>query len=100
MKRSKHEKPGNPREKGEVWESVSHGARLKFVPQFSSITQSCPTLREPMNCSTPGFPVHHQFSELAQTRIHRVDDAIQPSYPLSSPFPPAFNLSLHQGLFN
>ena len=52
-----------------------------------------------MDCSTPGFPVHHQLLELAQTRVHRVGDAIQPSHPLLSPFPPAFNLSQHQGLF-
>ena len=52
-----------------------------------------------MDCSTPGFPVHHQLVEPAQTRVHRVSDAIQPSHPLSSPFPPAFNLSQHQGLF-
>ena len=50
-------------------------------------------------CSTPGFPFHHQFQELAQTDVHRVGDAIQPSHPLSSPSPPAFNLSQHQGLF-
>ena len=53
-----------------------------------------------MNCSTPGFPVHHQLLELAQTHVHWVGDAIQPSYPLSSSFPPAFNLSQHQGLSN
>ena len=52
-----------------------------------------------LNCSTPGFPVHHQLPELAQTHVHRVGDAIQPSNPLSSPSPPAFNLSQHQGLF-
>ena len=52
-----------------------------------------------MDCSTPGFPVHHQLPELAQTRVHRVSDAIQPSHPLSSPSPPAFNLAQHQGLF-
>ena len=57
--------------------------------QFSSVTQLCPTLCDPTDCSTPGFPVHHQFLELAQTHIHRVSDAIQPSHPLSSPFPPA-----------
>ena len=56
-------------------------------------------LCDPMDCSTPGFPVHHQFPELAQTRVHWVSDAIQPSHPLSSPSPPAFNLSQHQGLF-
>jgi len=52
-----------------------------------------------MDCSTPGFPVHHQLLELAQTHVHRVGDAIQPSHPLSSPSPPAFNLAQHQGLF-
>ena len=52
-----------------------------------------------MDCSTPGFLVHHQLPELAQTHVHRVSDAIQPSHPLSSAFPPAFNLSQHQGLF-
>ena len=67
--------------------------------QFSSVAQSCPTLCNPMDCSTPGFPVHYQLLELAQTHVHRVDDAIQPSHPLSSPSPPTFNLSWHQGLF-
>ena len=65
----------------------------------SSVAQSCPTLCDPMDCSTPGFPVHHQLPELAQTHVHRVGDAIQPSHLLSSPSPPAFNLSQHQGLF-
>ena len=67
--------------------------------QFSSVTQSCPTLCNPMNCSTPGLPVHHQLLEFTQTHAHRVGDAIQPSHPLSSPSPPAPNPSLHQGLF-
>ena len=58
-----------------------------------------PTLCDPMDCSTPGFPVHHQLPDLAQTRVHQVSDAIQPSHPLSSPFPPIFSLSQHQGLF-
>ena len=62
---------------------------------YCSVTQLCPTLWDPMDCSTPGFPVHHQLRELAQTHVHRVDDAIQPSRPLSSPSPPAFNLSQH-----
>ena len=66
--------------------------------QFSSVTQSCPTLCDPMNHSTPG-PVHHQLPETTQTHVHWVGDAIQPSYPLSSPSPPALNLSQHQGLF-
>ena len=67
--------------------------------QFSSVAQSCPTLCNPMNLSRPGLPVHHQFPEVAQTHVHRIGDAIQPSHPLSSPSPPAFNLSQHQGLF-
>ena len=66
---------------------------------FSSVTQLCPTLCDPMNCSQPGLLVHHQLLELAQTHVHRVGDAIQPSHSLSSPSPPAFNLSQHQGLF-
>ena len=68
-------------------------------PQFSSVTQSRPTLCNPMDCSTSGFPVHHQPSDLTQTHVHQVSDAIQPSHPLSSPSPHAFNLSQHQGLF-
>ena len=70
-----------------------------YSVQFSSVAQSCPTLSNPMDCSTPGFPVHHQLLELAQTDVHRVGDTIQPSHPLSSPSPPAFNLSQHRGLF-
>ena len=66
---------------------------------FSSVAQLCPTLLDPIDCSTPGFPVHHQLLELAQTHVRRVSDVIQPSHPLSSPFLPAFNLSQHQGLF-
>ena len=66
---------------------------------FSSVAQSCLTLCDPMNRSTPGLPVHHQLSELTQTHAHRVGDAIQPSHPLSSPSPPAPNSSQHQGLF-
>ena len=67
--------------------------------QFSSVTQSCPTLCNPMDCSTPGFLVHYQLLEFAQTHVHRVGDGIQPSHPLSSPSSPAFNLSQHQDLF-
>ena len=67
--------------------------------QFSSVAQSCPTLCDPMNRSTPGIPVHHQLPELTQPHVHQVSDAIQPSHPLSSPFPPALNPSRHQGLF-
>ena len=70
-----------------------------IILQFSSVTQSCPTLCEPMNHSTPGLPVHHQLPEFTQTHAHWVGDAIQPSHPLSSPSPPAPNPSQHQGLF-
>ena len=66
---------------------------------FSSVAQSCPTLCDPMNRSTPGLPVHHQLPEFTQTHVHRVSDAIQPSHPLSSPSPPAPNPSQHQSLF-
>ena len=66
--------------------------------QIRSVAQSCPTLCDPMNCSMPGLPVHHQLPEFTETHVHRVSDAIQPSHPLSSPSP-AFNLSQHQGLF-
>ena len=67
--------------------------------QFSIVAQSCLTLCDPMNCSTPGLPVHHQLPESTQTHVHWVSDAIQPSHPLSFPSPPAFNLSQHRGLF-
>ena len=67
--------------------------------QFSSVTQSCPTLSDPMDCITPGLPVHHQLPEFTQTHVHWVSDANQPSQPLSFPSPPTFNLSQHQGLF-
>ena len=67
--------------------------------QFSSVTQSCPTLCDPMDCSMAGFPVHHQLPKFAQIHVHQVSGAIQPSHPLLSPFPPDFNLSQHQGLF-
>ena len=63
------------------------------------VTQSCLTLCDPMNCSTPGLPVYHQLPEFTQTHVHWVNDAIQPSHPLSSPSPPAINLSQHRGLF-
>ena len=75
--------------------SLSHFSEL----QFSSVAQSCPTLCNPMNCSTPGLPVHHQLPEFTQTHVHWVGDAIQPSHPLSSPSPPAPNPSQHQGFF-
>ena len=67
--------------------------------QFSSVAQSCPTLCDPMNQSTPGLPVHHHLLEFTQTHVHRVRDAIQPSHPPPSPSPPAPSLSQHQSLF-
>ena len=70
-----------------------------LISQFSSVNQSYLTLCNPMDCSTPGLPVHHQLPEFTQTHVHSVSDAIQPSHPLSSPSPPTFNLSQHQGLF-
>ena len=66
---------------------------------FSSVSQSCLTLCDPMDHSMPGLPVRHQLPEFTQTHVHGVSDAIQPSHPLSSPSPPAFNLSEYQGLF-
>ena len=72
---------------------------MLYIIQFSSVSQSCPTLCDPMDCSMPGFPVHHQLLELAQTQVHRVSDAIQPSHPLSTPSAPAINLSQHQDLY-
>ena len=69
------------------------------LDQIRSVAQSCPTLCDPRNCSTPGLPVHHQLPEFTQTPVHRVSDAIQPSHPLSSPSPPAPNPSQHQSLF-
>ena len=68
------------------------------MTNLSSVTQSCLTLYDPMNHSSPGLPVHHQLPEFTQTHLHRVGDAIQPSHPLSSPSP-TFNLPQHQGLF-
>ena len=67
--------------------------------QFSLVAQSCPTLCNPMDCSMPALPVHHQLPEFTQTHVHWLGDAIQPAHPLSSPSPPAFNLFQHQGLF-
>ena len=72
---------------------------LYCLYRISSVAQSCLTLCDPMNCSTPGLPVHHQLPESTQTHVHWVSDAIQSSHPLSSPSLPALNLSHHQGLF-
>ena len=76
-----------------------HTSLPLVMSDFSSVTQSCPALCDPMDCSTSGFSVHHQLLELAQTHVHRVSDAIQLSHPLLSPSPPAFSLSQDQSLF-
>ena len=73
-------------------------SNIQYYLQFSSVTQSCPTLCSSMDCSVPSFPVHHQLPEFTQTHVHWVSDAIQPSHPLLYPSP-TFNISQHQGLF-
>ena len=100
----KTEPPGKPINCLERhWGKKNYGkmgmAILVEKAQFSSVTQSCPNLCNPMDCSSPGFPVHHQLPEIAQTHVHRVSDIIQPSHPLWPPSPPAFSLPQHQGLF-
>ena len=80
--------PGSP-----ALQADSLLSKLTSSVQFSSVTHLCPTPCHPMDCSTPGFPVHHQLLELAQTHVHHISDAIQPSHPLSSLSPPALNLS-------
>ena len=79
--------------------SICHQVMGLDATIFGSVSQLCLALCNPTDCSTPGFPVHHQFPELAQTHVHLVRVAIQQSHPLSAPSPPAFNLSQHQGLF-
>ena len=94
--------------KKEVKSSLLSDDMILYTENFQDATRklpssaqslSCVGLWDPMDCSTPGFPVHHQLPELAQTHIHQVSDAIQPSHPLSSSSPSAFNFSQHQGLF-
>ena len=89
------------RKEWDMTEQLNNNFSSRFLRkvQFSSVTQLCPTLCDPMNCSTPGLPVYHQLPEFTQTHVHRVSDAIQPSHPLSSPSPPAPNPSQHQSLF-
>ena len=90
------------KEESEIWlktqqpENYDHSI---WFHQVSSVYQSCLALCDPMDCSRPGLPVHHQLPEFTQTHVHRVGDAIQPSHPLSSPSLPAFSLSHYQGLF-
>ena len=81
------------------YRSMQGSIVLRDSVQFSSVAQSCPTLWDPMDCSTPDLPVHHQLPEFTQTHVHWVGDAIQLSRPLSSTSPPVFSLSQHQGLF-
>ena len=81
------------------WESL-FSCQFMFSCQFSSVAPSCLTLCDPMDCSTPGFPVRHQLLELAQTHVHHVGNAIHPSHPLSSPSPPAFKLSHSTRVFS
>ena len=80
-------------------QNTQHHLHWYCTLQFSSVTQLCPTLCDPMNRSTPGLPVHQQLPEFTQTHVHRVSHAMQPSHPLSSPCPPALNPSQHQSLF-
>ena len=81
------------------WTARRSNQSILSSVQFSSVTQSCLTLCDPMNRSMPGLPVHHQLPEFTQAHIHRVSDAIQPSHPPSSPSPPAHNPSQHQSFF-
>ena len=85
------------------WKWRNYGEWLKeqwvMISKFSSVTQSCPTLCDPMDCSMPGLPIHHQLLEFTQTHVHWVGDAIQASHPLLSPSLPTFNLPHNQGLF-
>ena len=83
-----------------LWTS-DHSTHNKALwsSEFSAVAQSCLILCDPMDCSTPGLPVRHQLLEFTRTHVHWVGDAIRPSYPLSSPSPPAFNLSQHQGIY-
>ena len=85
--------------RSQCWSSNCYWPMTSNEIQFSSFAQLCPTLCNSVNCSTSGLPVHYQLPESTQTHVHWVGDAIQPSHPLSSPSPPAFNLSQHQGLF-
>ena len=96
-------KPMSPTLAGRLYHWATRKAntvqKSLYSVQFSSVAQSCLTLWDPMNHIMPGLPIHHQILESTQTHVHRVDDIIQPSHPLSSPSPPALNLSQYQGLF-
>ena len=113
VKKFKHIAVGYSASSHSIWKVQMHSAHCHLIPnsrienklfysqsvQFSLVTQSCLTLCDPMNCSMPGLPVHHQLLESTQTHVHWVGDVIQPSHPLSSPYPPAPSPSQHQGLF-
>ena len=87
-------------DQGFIFITLTTSKNFHFIKnQFISVAQSCLTLCNPINCSTPDLPVHHPLLELTQTHVHQVGFAIQPSHPLSAPSPPAFNLAQHQGLF-
>ena len=92
---------GNPMNRVAWWATVYGVTKESDATsvQFSSVAHLYPTLCNPMNYSTPGIPVHHHLPEFTQTHVHQVGDAIQPSHPLSSPFPPAPNASQHESLF-
>ena len=92
-------RPSGKKREENMEEEMKYINLLCDLYQFSSVTQSCPILCDPMDCTTPGLPVHRQLPEFTQTHVHWVSDAIQPSHPLSSPSPPAFHLSQYQGLF-
>ena len=97
-----HAKVGKIKDKNGMDLTETEGIKKRwqeYTVQFSSVAQSCPTLCNSMNRSTPGLPLHHQLPEFTQTHVHRVSDAIQPSHPLLSPSPPAPNPSQHQSLF-
>ena len=96
---SRQEKANTPFDLQSFEHDIFKSLSMFSSVQFSSVVQSCPTLCNPMNCRTPGLPVHHHLSEFTQTHVHRVSDAIHPSHPLSSPSPPALNPSQHQSLF-
>ena len=104
-KPQRHLKPGEGFKKttNRDWSFLTKKKLILAEPcesvQLSSVNQWCPTLCDPIDCTTPGFLVHHQLPELTQIHVHQASDAIQPSHPLSSPSPPTFNLSQHQGLF-
>ena len=82
-----------------IWFQVVWMSLISAFFSSSSVAQSCPTLWDPVDWSTPNLPIHHQLPEFTQTHVHWVSDAIQPSHPLSSPSPPTVNLSQHHGLF-